>query len=178
MLPWPKPGIWPSVPPDASSAVLAKEKASLSVILHVKCQLKCALNIINIQLICIWSLSALLVLVKMLNNVIVLLYWHNPLILLNKCNRALIRWHLVLWIYIYISWYFPSFSKHNLSSTSGLEQTASNFSLLFHYNVHISLQPPRFKTKKQSFWVGYYTIVTCWYSLEHLCFKIMLAVFS
>ncbi|XP_077243239.1 CLUB isoform X2 [Tasmannia lanceolata] len=26
MLPWPKPGVWPSIPPDASSAVLTKEK--------------------------------------------------------------------------------------------------------------------------------------------------------
>lgn len=29
MLPWPKPAIWPSVPPDASSEVLAKEKMML-----------------------------------------------------------------------------------------------------------------------------------------------------
>lgn len=28
MLPWPKPSVWPSVPPDASSEVLAKEKVS------------------------------------------------------------------------------------------------------------------------------------------------------
>lgn len=28
MLPWPKPAIWPSIPPDASSEVLMKEKAS------------------------------------------------------------------------------------------------------------------------------------------------------
>lgn len=28
MLPWPKPSVWPSVPPDASSKVLAKEKVS------------------------------------------------------------------------------------------------------------------------------------------------------
>lgn len=28
MLPWPKPAIWPSVPPDASSEVLAKEKVN------------------------------------------------------------------------------------------------------------------------------------------------------
>ncbi|KAF8409326.1 hypothetical protein HHK36_005400 [Tetracentron sinense] len=31
MLPWPKPAVWPSVPPDASSEVLAKEKASLAL---------------------------------------------------------------------------------------------------------------------------------------------------
>lgn len=177
MLPWPKPGIWPSVPPDASSAVLAKEKASLSVILHVKCQLKCALNIINIQLMCIWSLSAFLVLVKMLNNVIVLLYWHNPLILLNKCNRALIRWHLVLWIYIYLGIFLhsPNTIYHLPLALSRQLQTSHCCSITMS-TYHC--RPPRFKTKKQSFWVGYYTIVTCWYSLEHLCFKIMLAVFS
>ncbi|MQL80119.1 hypothetical protein Taro_012568 [Colocasia esculenta] len=32
MLPWPKPAVWPSVPPDASSEVFTKEKASLSYI--------------------------------------------------------------------------------------------------------------------------------------------------
>lgn len=29
MLPWPKPAVWPAVPADASSEVLAKEKVSL-----------------------------------------------------------------------------------------------------------------------------------------------------
>jgi len=28
MLPWPKPAVWPLVPPDASSEVLVKEKVS------------------------------------------------------------------------------------------------------------------------------------------------------
>jgi hypothetical protein len=28
MLPWPKPAVWPSIPPDASSKVLVKEKVS------------------------------------------------------------------------------------------------------------------------------------------------------
>ncbi|XP_015896085.1 trafficking protein particle complex II-specific subunit 130 homolog isoform X1 [Ziziphus jujuba] len=32
MLPWPKPAVWPSVPPDASSEVLAKEKMILQTI--------------------------------------------------------------------------------------------------------------------------------------------------
>lgn len=36
MLPWPKPAIWPSVPPDASSAVLAKEKMILQTNPRVK----------------------------------------------------------------------------------------------------------------------------------------------
>ncbi|XP_076905262.1 trafficking protein particle complex II-specific subunit 130 homolog [Bidens hawaiensis] len=36
MLPWPKPAIWPSVPPDASSEVLAKEKMNLQVTPRVK----------------------------------------------------------------------------------------------------------------------------------------------
>ncbi|XP_076897898.1 trafficking protein particle complex II-specific subunit 130 homolog [Bidens hawaiensis] len=36
MLPWPKPAIWPSVPPDASSEVLAKEKMNLQVTTRVK----------------------------------------------------------------------------------------------------------------------------------------------
>lgn len=29
MLPWPKPAVWPSVPPEASSEVLLKEKVYL-----------------------------------------------------------------------------------------------------------------------------------------------------
>ena len=33
MLPWPKPAIWPSVPSDASSEVLAKEKVSIFIII-------------------------------------------------------------------------------------------------------------------------------------------------
>ncbi|XP_044472800.1 trafficking protein particle complex II-specific subunit 130 homolog isoform X2 [Mangifera indica] len=36
MLPWPKPSVWPSVPPDASSEVLAKEKLILQEIPKVK----------------------------------------------------------------------------------------------------------------------------------------------
>nr|GEZ35520.1 trafficking protein particle complex II-specific subunit 130 homolog [Tanacetum cinerariifolium] len=36
MLPWPKPAIWPSVPSDASSEVLAKEKMNLQVTPRVK----------------------------------------------------------------------------------------------------------------------------------------------
>lgn len=31
MLPWPKPAVWPLVPPDASSEVLEKEKVMISV---------------------------------------------------------------------------------------------------------------------------------------------------
>ncbi|PQM39566.1 trafficking protein particle complex II-specific subunit 130 homolog [Prunus yedoensis var. nudiflora] len=36
MLPWPKPGVWPSVPPDASSEVLAKEKIILQATPSIK----------------------------------------------------------------------------------------------------------------------------------------------
>ncbi|KAK1583173.1 hypothetical protein Q3G72_021549 [Acer saccharum] len=36
MLPWPKPSVWPSVPPDASSEVLAKEKLILQATPRVK----------------------------------------------------------------------------------------------------------------------------------------------
>lgn len=36
MLPWPKPAIWPSVPPDASSEVFAKEKLILQVTPRLK----------------------------------------------------------------------------------------------------------------------------------------------
>ncbi|GJU36665.1 hypothetical protein Tco_1185019 [Tanacetum coccineum] len=36
MLPWPKPTIWPSIPSDASSEVLAKEKMNLQVTPRVK----------------------------------------------------------------------------------------------------------------------------------------------
>eukprot|EP00268_Persea_americana_P056755 TRINITY_DN6742_c0_g1_i1.p1 TRINITY_DN6742_c0_g1~~TRINITY_DN6742_c0_g1_i1.p1 ORF type:complete len:1210 (-),score=246.92 TRINITY_DN6742_c0_g1_i1:638-4267(-) len=36
MLPWPKPAVWPSVPPDASSSVLAKEKMILQANPRVK----------------------------------------------------------------------------------------------------------------------------------------------
>lgn len=36
MLPWPKPSVWPSVPPDASSEVLAKEKIILQETPRVK----------------------------------------------------------------------------------------------------------------------------------------------
>ncbi|XP_068639813.1 trafficking protein particle complex II-specific subunit 130 homolog [Aristolochia californica] len=36
MLPWPKPGVWPSLPPDASSVVLAKEKMILQANPSVK----------------------------------------------------------------------------------------------------------------------------------------------
>lgn len=32
MLPWPKPVVWPLVPPEASSEVLAKEKVCFSVV--------------------------------------------------------------------------------------------------------------------------------------------------
>lgn len=36
MLPWPKPGVWPSLPPDASSEVLVKEKMMFEESLQVK----------------------------------------------------------------------------------------------------------------------------------------------
>ncbi|CAB4277590.1 unnamed protein product [Prunus armeniaca] len=36
MLPWPKPAVWPSVPPDASSEVLAKEKIILQATPSIK----------------------------------------------------------------------------------------------------------------------------------------------
>lgn len=36
MLPWPKPGVWPSLPPDASSEVLVKEKLMFEESLRVK----------------------------------------------------------------------------------------------------------------------------------------------
>ncbi|CAN4104154.1 unnamed protein product [Withania somnifera] len=36
MLPWPKPGVWPSLPPDASSEVLVKEKMMFEENLRVK----------------------------------------------------------------------------------------------------------------------------------------------
>ncbi|XP_059283854.1 trafficking protein particle complex II-specific subunit 130 homolog isoform X1 [Lycium ferocissimum] len=36
MLPWPKPGVWPSLPPDASSEVLAKEKMMFEESVRVK----------------------------------------------------------------------------------------------------------------------------------------------
>lgn len=41
MLPWPKPAVWPSVPSDASSEVLEKEKVCYTTLYYSCLELGC-----------------------------------------------------------------------------------------------------------------------------------------